>query len=70
MSTGVDCLHSHSELERDLCFPKHSVIVDVKYKHLFSEDLVETFKYKGITYCQVPTILFIKKGGVFKNLKV
>jgi hypothetical protein len=69
MSAGIDYLHSHSELERILVFPKYMVIVDAKYKNLFSEDLVETFKYRGVTYCQVPTIVFVKRGGVFKNLK-
>lgn len=67
MSLNIDYLHSHSGLEKILIYPKHYVIVDVKYKKLFGDEYAKTFKYNGITYCRVPTILFVKKNGVFKN---
>lgn len=66
MSYGKDYLHSHSGLERELRFPKHIVLVDEKYGHLFKKSV--PFKHGDIMYYKVPTIDLVKKGGVFKNL--
>lgn len=68
MSYGHTQLHSHSGLERLLNFPKHTVLVDAKYKDLFCEDVIKRFVYNKVEYYQVPILLFVKKGGVFKNL--
>ena len=67
MSNGVKYLHSHSGLERELKFPKHTVLVDEEYGELFKEKRVQPLKYAGIMYLKVPTLSFIKNGGVFKN---
>lgn len=66
MSYGKDYLHSHSGLERELRFPKHIVLVDEKYGHLFKKSV--PFKHGDIMYCKVPIMDFVKNGGVFKNL--
>lgn len=69
MSHGIDYLHSHSGLERELSFPKNIVLVDAKYKDLFKEKEIKAFKYDGIEYYKVPILSFVKKNGQFKNLK-
>lgn len=66
MSYGKDYLHSHSGLERELRFPKHIVLVDEKYGHLFKKFV--PFKHGDIMYYKVPIMDFVKNGGVFKNL--
>jgi len=68
MSTKYDTLHSHSGLERMLNFPKHLVLIDVKYGPDF--DVKESFSYNGKEYYKVPIIDFVKHGGMFKNLSV
>lgn len=72
MSQGIKYLHSHSGLERELHVPKHIVLVDEEYKEMFETGglKIPLFKCKqnGNIYCQVPTLLFVHKGGVFKNL--
>lgn len=67
MSQKMDVLHSHSGLERELKFKKHTVLVDEKFKVLFLEDTIEPFKYKGVNYYKVPILSFANKGGIFKN---
>ena len=67
MSGKFNVLHSHSGLERELKFPKHTVLVDEEYGELFKEKSVQPLKYAGIMYLKVPTLSFIKNGGVFKN---
>lgn len=67
MGSLKDILHSHSGLERTLVMPKNKVIIDANFKTLFPLEYVELFKYKGHYYCIVPTILFVKRFGVFKN---
>lgn len=67
MSYGKDYLHSHSGLERNLRFPKHVVLVDEKYAYMFSE--AKPFSHNNIVYYRVPTMEFVRKGGVFKNLE-
>lgn len=66
MSVGKDFLHSHSGLERELKFPKHTVLVDERYGELFVDRA--QFQYNGVIYYKVSTIEFANKGGVFKNL--
>lgn len=68
MSHGLTQLHSHSGLERDLKLPKHTVLVDASFGHLFHHDLCVPFRYNGVDYYKVSTLMFIKNGGVFKNL--
>jgi len=67
MSRKYGALHSHSGLERELRFPKHTVLVDEEYKGLFIEDTIEPFKYMGKVYYKVPILSFANKGGSFKN---
>lgn len=62
-----DMLHSHSGLERTLITPKSKVIVDAKFRDLFPLEDIEPFTYNGNKYCLVPTLLFVKNNGVFKN---
>lgn len=70
MSENVRYLHSHSGLERELRYPKHLVLCDEEYKELFESSgiKISLLRYKGMRYCEVPTLLFVIKGGVFKNL--
>lgn len=68
MSSGINYMHSHSALERELRFPKKYVLVDTRYGDLFSEDLRTPFTYNGHDYYKVHIYLFWKKGGVFKDL--
>ena len=63
-----EVLHSHSGLERTLVMPKSKVIVDAKFKKLFPLECIDPFTYNGIHYLVVPTLLFVKRNGVFKNL--
>jgi len=67
MSGKFNVLHSHSGLERELKFPKHTVLVDEEYKDMFLGDTIENFKYNGRIYCKVPILSFVNKGGIFKN---
>lgn len=71
MSDGVRYLHSHSWIERELSFPKHTVLIDEEYESLFSDIGIKTelFKYKGKNYYKVPVLAFIRRCGRFKNLK-
>lgn len=68
MSHGLEILHSHSGLERDLKFPKHTVLIDAKFVHLFNKDTAISFRYGGIDYFKVNILQFVRNGGVFKNL--
>ena len=68
MSYGHNYLHSHSALERELRFPKNTVLIDTEYGVLFGDALLKPFAYKKTNYFKVDTYLFWKKGGVFKNL--
>ena len=71
MSNGINFLHSHSGIERSTpqtLRDKAHVIVDKRFRVLFPDALCEEFKYKERTYIKVPTYLFYKRGGVFKNL--
>jgi hypothetical protein len=68
MSHGLEILHSHSGLERDLKFPKHTVLIDAKFVHLFHKDTAIAFRYGGIDYFKVNILQFVRNGGVFKNL--
>ena len=75
MSEGIHFLHSHSGLERmvndkDIKNKSH-VLVDEKCIGVFSDvaHLLKPF-YQGKTkYYKVPTLLFARRGGVFKNLQ-
>lgn len=68
MSAGHNYLHSHSGLERELHFPKHTVLVDTKYADTFCDCITEPFKYKKAEFLKVNILTFVMKGGVFKNL--
>ena len=68
MSHKIDILHSHSALERALKMPKHTVLVDEKFKDLFMKGSYKEFSCQKIKYIKVNTYDFYKKGGVFKNL--
>lgn len=68
MSRGYSVMHSHSSIERDLKLPKRFVLVDEEFKDRFISDAIEPFKYNGVKYYKVPTLAFVEKGGVFKNL--
>lgn len=50
--------------------PKHIVLVDSKYKDVFSDCGIElkTFKLNNIEYIKVPILSFVHKGGVFKGV--
>lgn len=71
MSIGLTYLHSHSDIERNELIPKHFVLVDKEYKDLFADGAthIYPYNYKGKTYLKVPILSFVKKGGIFKNLK-
>ena len=69
MSTGVNFMHSHSALERDLKFPKKYVLIDTKYANKFQDTFVKPFTYRGKDFCKVHTYEFWRRGGVFKDLK-
>lgn len=68
MSRGLQQLHSHSGLERDLKLPKHVVLVDAMFAHLFVKGVTAPFKYNGVEYIKVDVRDFIENGGMFKNL--
>ncbi len=68
MSHGLLFLHSHSGLERDLRFPKHTVLVDAKFAYMFSGEPCVPFTHNRIEYVKVNILSFANKGGVFKNL--
>ena len=68
MSNGLNTLHSHSLLERELNMPKHQVLVDAEYKGVFFDIDTKPFRYAGTDYIKVPTYIFAKRGGVFKAL--
>lgn len=68
MSHGLIFLHSHSGLERDLRFPKHTVLVDAKFAYMFSGEPCVPFTHNRIEYVKVNILSFANKGGVFKNL--
>ena len=68
MSNGINYLHSHSGIERDQKFKKDVVLVDEKYKDMFSGEPTIPYGYKKKTYIMVNTYSFARKGGVFKNL--
>ena len=69
MSHGITFLHSHSGLERNLRFPKHTVLVDAKFANMFSGEPCVPFTHKSIEYVKVNILSFVKKGGVFKNIR-
>lgn len=70
MSRGLTAIHSHSGLERELKFPKYTVLVDACYASTFYKYGVDTtpFRYNGVEYIKVPILDFVKAGGLFKNL--
>lgn len=68
MSKGIQYLHSHSAIERDSKLPKQFVLIDVDFKNLFADGVLEPFFYGRKKYYKVSTLSFVRKGGVFKNL--
>lgn len=68
MSHGLEYLHSHSALERELKLPKHMVLIDAKFVHMFASTSAVPLEYCQVRYFKVPTLAFIKMGGIFKNL--
>ena len=67
MSQGINYLHSHSGLERQIKLPKHVVLVDIKYKDLFAYEPCSIVEYNNKEYIKVNIRTFIRKGGLFKN---
>lgn len=68
MSHGLEYLHNHSALERELKLPKHMVLIDAKFVNMFAGSKSIPFEYCQIRYFKVPTLEFVKQGGIFKNL--
>lgn len=68
MSKNLTILHSHSGLERNLKFPQSFVLVDEEFSDMFDSEHVKPFKHNRIVYLKVPILMFVNKGGVFKNL--
>ena len=73
MSQGIHYLHSHSGLERSLAetaSDKFHVLVDEKFKEFFTSQGVDVkqFVHDNKKYYKVPTYIFFRMGGVFKNL--
>jgi hypothetical protein len=69
MANEISTLHSHSQLENFLKFPKHIVLVDAKFAKLFHAQGICTtnFRHGGMEYVKVPILAFVRLGGVFKN---
>lgn len=67
---NADFLHSHSGLERDLKFPKHTVLVDVWFADMFGMDESDAIKINEHKYLKVNTLAFVNAGGRFKNFSV
>lgn len=70
MSQGVLCLHSHSGLEREMKMKNRYVLVDEAFRGDFEKEhvAVQPFCYDNVNYIKVPTLTFVKLGGIFKNL--
>lgn len=60
-------LHSHSGIERELKLAKRFVLADERFSNLFADVATKPIKRHGIKYLQVPVIVFVERGGVFKN---
>lgn len=72
MSLSYEKLHSHSWLERELKMKNCYVLVDERYEDVVSDGELDKFKpfvYEGVKYIKVPTIVFVKHNGVFKNFR-
>jgi hypothetical protein len=75
MSQGISYLHSHSGLERNVNDPditnKSHVLIDEKYLYYFPDiaSFAKKVVYNNITYCKIPIMKFVMKGGRFKNLE-
>lgn len=72
MSLGFTMLHSHSALERELketANDKRHVLIDEQFKYLFNDDMTVPFVHNGKMYYKVPTLSFVMRGGVFRNLR-
>ena len=73
MSHSANYLHSHSALERTLkdkdIANKSHVLVDEKFRNIFADIEMEVkhTTINGVRYCKVPILMFVHKGGVFKN---
>ena len=73
MSRGINYLHSHSGIERDvreLAKDKFHVLIDEEYKYMFEDCGVKLvpFTHNGVKYYRCTTYSFFRKGGIFKNL--
>ena len=67
---NADFLHSHSGLERDLKFPKYTVLVDVWFADMFGMKESDAIKINEHKYLKVNTLAFANAGGRFKNFSV
>lgn len=69
MSSNISYLHSHSGIEREVRMQKRFVLVDEKYKGMFSDCGTEVvpFFYQNKKYYQVPIMAFVNNGGIFRN---
>ena len=70
MSFGLSILHSHSGLERELKFPKHTVLIDASMGAQVHKYGIKTvpFRCRNKEYLKVAILDFVRAGGVFKNL--
>ena len=60
-------LHSHSGLEREMRMDQGHVLIDDRFKELFSQIKTEKMKCRGKVYHKVPVMAFVMLGGYFKN---
>lgn len=62
-------LHSHSEIEGKLLMPKNRVLVDERFRDMFGEfcNPKTLVVYQRERFYSVPTILFVRKGGIFQR---
>ena len=69
MSLGFSVLHSHSVLERELNFPKHTVLIDGCFSPVVHSKGGKTvpFHIRNKAYAKVSVPDFVRAGGVFKN---
>lgn len=72
MSIGEIQLHNHSGLEKEIRFPKKFVLVDEVFRDRFNpsriSETVIAVNGKKMKFIKVPTLDFVRKGGIFKNL--
>ena len=63
-------LHSHSGIERELGLPKNVVLIDGRFVDMFvtGNTTPPQVSFEGRIYFKVPMSMFLKNGGIFRNL--